>query len=700
MYSRVSTLRRASRRGGTATALTLAVALTLSAFGGTAASATEEEPLPFAEVGFTALAGGANQNLALGVDGRAYGWGFNGQGRVGDSTTETRLSPVLLDSNAPFVQVAAGNAHSLGVTADGKVYAWGAGTQGKLGDGTMSDHLSPALASALPQDTTFVQVDAGKYHSLALADTGVIYGWGANGQGQLGNGTIAADVSIPTPVANPAGVQFAQVSGGEQHTLALAVNGTVYAWGHNRYGQLGDGTTETRTAPVAVSFGTALPEGVTIVAVAAAESGFSLALASDGTAYAWGYNNNGQLGNGTTANALVPTAVAAPEGASFESIDAGRNWSIGRTSDGRILAWGNNRYGQFGNGEGGTGVSSATPVALIEPEGVDLVQVFAGANHGLAIGDDSKTYAWGSSNSYLGNGTTTDTFVPTEVLLPVAYAPDTIPELLSANLSGTRLTVTWSDATADGYRVRVHPTTGDDTVLDVAGDQTNAQVEDLTPGASYEVSVAARNWVGAGRASAVQTVSVPSAATKLTATAKGNVYGTKTTIVAQVTPKSAAGTVAVKIGSKTYSAQASGGQAIVTLPAKVRPAGKHALKVAFSPATSEFAASTAQANYTVAKTKPASIKTTAAAFKKNTKPVVTVKVGKLADGSYPSGKVTVKVGSVQKTVALKAAHRGSIKVTLAKKYAKSITVRATFAPTDTKNVSAVTAKALKVKVKK
>lgn len=699
MYSQVSTLRRASRRGGTATALTLAAALLLSAASGTAASATEEEPLPFAEVGFTALAGGANQNLAVGIDGRAYGWGFNGQGRVGDSTTETRLSPVLLDSNARFVQMAAGNAHSLGVTADGKVYAWGAGTQGKLGDGTMSDHLSPALASALPQDTTFVQVDAGKYHSLALADTGVIYGWGANSQGQLGNGTVASDVLIPIPVANPEGVHFTQVSGGEQHTLALAENGTVYAWGYNKYGQLGDGTTETRTAPVAVSFGSALPDGVTIVAVAAAESGFSLALASNGTAYAWGYNNNGQLGNGTTTNALVPTAVDAPEGASFESIDAGRNWSMGRTSDGRILAWGNNRYGQFGNGEGGTGVSSTRPVELIEPEGVDLVQVFAGANHGLAIGDDSKAYAWGSSNSYLGNGTSTDTFIPTEVLLPVAYAPETIPELLGANLSGTSLTVAWSDVAADGYRVRVHPTVGDDKVLDVAGDQTSTLVEGLTPGTSYEVSVASRNWVGAGRASAIQTVRVPAAVTKLAASAKGNVYGAKTTIAVQVAPKGAAGTASVKIGSKTYGAQVSAGRATITLPAKVRPAGKHALKIAFTPATSEFAASTVQTNYTVAKTKPASIKTTAAAFKKHTKPVVTVKVGKLADGSHPLGKVTVKVGSTQKTVALKAANKGTIKITLAKKYSKKITVRSSFAPTDTKNVSGVAAKPLTVKVK-
>ena len=688
------------RRGRTGLALVVTAALSFGALGGTLASADEPEPLTSREVHFTQLNAGANQTLAIGEDGRAYGWGTNVQGRVGDGTTENRLSPVLLDAaSLAFTQVAAGNAHSLGLTSDGDVYAWGAGTQGKLGDGTTLEHHSPTLASALPADKNFVQVDAGKFHSLALADDGQIFGWGANSRGQLGNGTTV-DASIPSVATTPEGVSFVQVAGGEQHTIALAADGGVYAAGYNSSGQLGTGDTASSSTFVPVAFGGVLLEGAKIVDIAAGESSFSLALADTGVIYAWGANSNGQLGNGSTTNSLVPVAVTAPEGVAFASFDAGRNWSIARSTDGRVFAWGNNRYGQLGNGEAGTGVTSALPVEVAEPAGVDLVFVGAGANHALAIGDNGLAYTWGSGLSNLGNGSSADSFAPTEVMLPLAFAPDVVPELVSADIEGTSLTVTWNDAAADGYRVRVHPSAGDDLTVDTAGDQTSTVLEGLTPGASYEVSIAALNWVGAGRFSATQQVQVAAIDTQLAATVKSHVYGTATTLSANVTPAAATGEVSVKIGSKTYRAAVDAGTAQITIPAKARTAGKQTLALAFTPADATHGASTTDATYSVTKAKPVSITAAGKAFAKKSKPTIAVKVGKLTNGAYPTGKVTVKVGSYSKTVYLKAAHKGAVKIKLNKKFTKSITAKASFAPSDTKNVAAAKAKPIKVKVKK
>lgn len=688
------------RRGRTGLALVVTAALSFGALGGTLASAEEPEPLASREVQFTQLNAGANQTLAIGEDGRAYGWGTNVQGRVGDGTTENRLSPVLLDAvSLAFTQVAAGNAHSLGLTADGDVYAWGAGTQGKLGDGTTAEHHSPTLASALPADTNFVQVDAGKFHSLALTDDGLIYGWGANSRGQLGNGATA-DVMIPALATGPDGVRFTKVAGGEQHTIALSTDGGVFAAGYNSSGQLGTGDTASSTTLVPVAFAGVLPDGAKIIDIAAGESSFSLALADNGTIYAWGANTNGQLGNGSSTNSLVPVAVTAPEGVTFSSLDAGRNWSIARSTDGRVFAWGNNRYGQLGNGEAGTGVTSPLPVEVVEPAGVDLVTIGAGANHALAIGDNGLAYTWGSGLSNLGNGSSSDSFAPTEVMLPLAFAPDLVPELVSADVEGTSLTVTWNDAAVDGYRVRLHPVVGDDITIDTAGDHTSTAIEGLTPGSDFEVSVAALNWVGAGRFSAVQHVHVPAIATQVSATTASHVYGTTTTLKAKVTPATAVGEVSVKIGSKTYRATVDAGSAKITLPAKVKTAGTQTLAVTFTPADATHTASTTRATYSVTKAKPLSVTATGKAFAKKSKPTISVKVGKLTNGAYPTGKVTVKVGSYSKTVHLKAAHKGAVKIKLNKKFSKSITAKASFAPSDTKNVVAAKAKAVTVKVKK
>jgi alpha-tubulin suppressor-like RCC1 family protein len=175
---------------------------------------------------------------------------------------------------------------------------------------------------ALPAGVTVKALAAGKYHSLAVGSNDTVYAWGSNIGGALGDGTTD-DRITPMPVAIPTGITVTALAAGSWHSLALGSDGTVYAWGLNGDGELGDGTTTERLTPVTV----ALPTGVKATAVSA-DYLYSLALGSDGTAYAWGANVAGQLGDGTTTDRLTPIKVALPAGATVTTLAAGGNYSL------------------------------------------------------------------------------------------------------------------------------------------------------------------------------------------------------------------------------------------------------------------------------------------------------------------------------------------------------------------------------------
>jgi alpha-tubulin suppressor-like RCC1 family protein len=252
-------------------------------------------------------------------------------------------------------------------------------------------------------------VSAGYGHSLALTSTGSVLAWGNNTFGQLGNGGWT-DSTIPVPVNLPSGKTITAVAGGAWHSLALTSTGSLLAWGYNGNGELGNGTLTGSTVPVPVS----LPAGTTVTAVAAGY-GHSLALTSTGSVLAWGYNANGQLGNGTTTDSSVPVAVSLPPGTSISSIAAGASHSLARTSTGAVLAWGWNGYGQLGNG---TTTDSSVPVPVGLALGTTITAVAGGYGHSLAVTSAGAGLAWGY-NAYgqLGNGTTTDSATPVSVSL-------------------------------------------------------------------------------------------------------------------------------------------------------------------------------------------------------------------------------------------------------------------------------------------
>lgn len=317
--------------------------------------------------------------------------------------------PALPDATVKFLSLVTGGYHALAVASDGNTYAWGLNDVGQVGIGTTTDVDMPTRVET-PAGVTFTSVAAGYFHSVAVGSDGNVYAWGWNADGQVGNGSTE-NVAVPTRVETPAGVTFTSVSAGYFHSVEVGSDGNTYAWGSNAAGQIGNGSSSHAPFPTPVE----APDGVTFAAVYSGAH-HSLAVGSDGNTYGWGGNHNGQLGNGGSANARVPTLVEAPAGVTFTSAAAGRYHSLAVGSDGNTYGWGNNRHGELGNGGF---IHASVPTLVTVPAGVTLTAVAAGGDHSLAVGPDGSTYAWGGNGfGQLGNGGNTDASVPTLVAAP------------------------------------------------------------------------------------------------------------------------------------------------------------------------------------------------------------------------------------------------------------------------------------------
>ena len=357
-----------------------------------------------------------SSGLAGNLHGMVVAWGRNTWGQLGDGTTEDRPLPVMVDPTDSLgglkVNVlATGQSHSLALTTDGRVLAWGFNGSGALGDGTQNDHPLPApvTASGALNGKKLTAIAAGQDFSLAVASDGKVYAWGNNAQGELGNGDTTDQPALVPVTVN--GILTNQtvtlVAAGSYHSLAITTDGQVMAWGYNRTGALGDGTTANRSSPVAVKTNGPLA-GQRFIAVAAGEY-HSLALSASGTVFAWGFNFNGQLGDGSGLDSSVPVALNRTNlfaGKSVIAIAAGLEHSLALTEDGLVYAWGDNSVGQLGDG---TTHERDTPVPVGTNgvfAGKRLTAIATGAGHSLALAMDGQLYAWGA-NAFgrLGDGT-------------------------------------------------------------------------------------------------------------------------------------------------------------------------------------------------------------------------------------------------------------------------------------------------------
>ena len=382
----------------------------------------------------TAIATSTSYTMALKNDGTVWAWGNNDYGQLGDNTRNQRNIPVQVKDAAGtgyltgITGIATGPYHSLALKNDGTVWAWGYNGNGQLGDNTTNQRSLPVQvkdSTGVGYLTGVTAISAREYHSLAQKDDGIVWGWGNNTDGQLGYRQASVNVirlpqSVVGRIQKEALSNVTAVAAGQNYSLAIKNDGTVWAWGNNNYGQLGDSTANQRNLPVQVkdAAGTGFLTGITAVA---AGTSHSLALKNDGTVWAWGSNNNGQLGDDSTTGRYLPVQVKDAAGTGFltgiTAITTGETHSMALKNDGTVWTWGNNNYGQLGDN---TTNQRNLPAQVKDAAGTGfltgITAVAASSIRSYAIGSAGTVWAWGN-NSYgqFGDNTTTSRNLPVQV---------------------------------------------------------------------------------------------------------------------------------------------------------------------------------------------------------------------------------------------------------------------------------------------
>jgi alpha-tubulin suppressor-like RCC1 family protein len=299
--------------------------------------------------------------LALTSQGKVYAWGRNSNGQLGNGNNINSNIPIAVDtsgvlSNKFIVDIAVGSIFSLAIDRSGKAYSWGRNTHGQLGDNTNIDRNVPVAVdtSGVLSGKRIIKIAGGSDFSLALDSTGVLYSWGAGNAGQLGNGGIAPSWS-PVNVDMSGvllGLTMVDIACGVLHALAVSSSGLVYSWGFNSNGQCGVAAPPSILTPVAVDVSGVLA-GKFIIS-ASAGGLFSIVLDSNGAVYGFGSNSFGQLGissaspGGYNPQAVDTSGVLA--GKIIKTISSGISYSLALDSNGNVYCWGNNTQGQFGSG--------------------------------------------------------------------------------------------------------------------------------------------------------------------------------------------------------------------------------------------------------------------------------------------------------------------------------------------------------------
>jgi alpha-tubulin suppressor-like RCC1 family protein len=298
----------------------------------------------------TQVTAGDEFACALLADGTARCWGLGESGQRGDGSFGTfAIVPVAVNGLSGAVALAGGYGHTCALLSNTTMRCWGENREGQLGNGTTANPgtSQPVAVSGITGATAFT---TGAYHTCALLGDGTLRCWGANGNGQVGDGTFMRRTT-PVPVSGITGA--VAISGGGVHTCAVLSNGTVRCWGDNEFGQLGNGTNAYSYTPVQV---------VGLAGAVDVSAGWrhTCALLGNGTVQCWGQNQFGQLGNGSTTSRSTPATVTGISGA----IGVTAGWwhhSCALLAGGTVRCWGMNEWGQFGNGNR---TSSTTPVTM------------------------------------------------------------------------------------------------------------------------------------------------------------------------------------------------------------------------------------------------------------------------------------------------------------------------------------------------
>jgi len=358
---------------------------------------------------FSQISASSTHTCGVTVGHRAYCWGSNSGGQLGDGTTTSRLTPVAVAGGLLFSRVSAGpSSYTCGITTTNRAYCWGANQDGQLGDGTTTARATP---TAVAGGHSFRQVSAGLLHACAVTLTDLAFCWGNNELGRLGTtGFIHL-----TPARVVGGLRFLQVIAGTYHTCGVTTVNVGYCWGANGNGQLGNVTFKASSRPVAVAGGLRFRTviaggGIVLIPSEEQEDGYSCGLTTEDLAYCWGDHSRID-GFGSSTPAPVPG------GRRFRGLNLSFDHACAVTFADVAFCWGENGLGQLGDG---TTTTRRAPVRVAGGWQFLAVTTNPYASHTCGFSTERGAFCWGlNSVGELGDGTTVNRLLPVPVAGPM-----------------------------------------------------------------------------------------------------------------------------------------------------------------------------------------------------------------------------------------------------------------------------------------
>ncbi len=331
----------------------------------------------------------AGHSCAIKINGSLWCWGSDQDGRLGDgSVTGNQTTLVRESTNATdWLQLSAGGIHNCAIKTNRSLWCWGYDNNGQIGNGANTDLLSSPVREST-NATDWSQVSGGERHTCATKTNGALYCWGLDNGGQLGNGPTSTDQPSPVRESTNA-TDWIAVSAGGQHSCAIKTNGSLWCWGNGGSGQLGNGGTGSQNSPVRES--TSATDWVRV----SAGQYHTCAIKTNGSLWCWGYDNKGQLGNGPTSTNQPSPVRESTNATDWIKVSAGQYYTCAVKLDGSLWCWGNDDYGQLGNGP--TSTDQASPVRE-STNATDWSDVGAGVQHVCARKTTGSLWCWGRND--------------------------------------------------------------------------------------------------------------------------------------------------------------------------------------------------------------------------------------------------------------------------------------------------------------
>ncbi len=349
---------------------------------------------------------GEVHTIAKKNDGTLWSWGWNIDGELGDGTNTDQNTPLPISTNNIWQFISVGTGHTQVIKSDGTLWAWGYNASGELGDGT---NVNKNIPTQIGVDNNWEFISAGIYKTLGIKNNGTIWAWGSN-IGDFGNGTSSYTVgtyNIPTQIGT--GMNWQSCSAGRDFSVAIKTNGTLWSCGQNFKGQLGNGN-DSNILPN--NFFWNQIGGSNSWQTISTGNHFTIALKSDGTLWAWGDNQYGQLGNSTNIISYVPIQIGTDN--NWQSISTGYGNTLALKNDGTLWAWGRNYHGQLGIG---STQDKNFPTQIGTDNDWQSISIYSG--HSMAVKTNGSLWSWGwNEYGQLGDGSNTNKLIPTLINCP------------------------------------------------------------------------------------------------------------------------------------------------------------------------------------------------------------------------------------------------------------------------------------------